>query len=94
MPSGRLTFILLFSFCLLAMTWPALSQNGSMNGQVVSKSNRETIPGANMILLGTSIGASTDLDGNYTINYIPAGQYTVIVSFISYKSDTIPNIKI
>jgi TonB-dependent receptor len=78
----------------LAISWPAHAQTGSMSGHITSKSNGETIPGANVLLLGTTIGASTDLDGNYTINYIPVGNYSVIVSFISYKTDTIPGIRI
>jgi hypothetical protein len=79
-------------FVLFSLT--AFTQNGSLNGRVTAALNGETIPGVNIYLAGTSIGTSSDLDGIFTIGYIPAGTYTVIASFISYKSDTVTGIKI
>jgi len=91
---GKFTRIALIPIFILLTSIPVFSQNGSMNGIVTSKATGETIPGVNIYLLGTTIGASSDLDGNYTVNYIPAGAYSVVASFISYKSDTINNVKI
>jgi outer membrane receptor protein involved in Fe transport len=87
-----MTKVLLFLAVLLPLS--LLSGNGSLSGIVTSKSNGETMPGVNVLILGTTIGASTDLDGRYLINYIPEGTYTLVASFISYNPDTIQNIKI
>jgi hypothetical protein len=91
---GKFTRTLLISVLISLAFTPAISQNGSLKGTIVSKTNHETIPGANVFLQGTTLGTSTDLDGNYAINYIPAGEYVVVGSFISYKPDTLYNIKI
>ncbi len=79
---------------LLLLHFSSTAQNGTLRGTVFSESNRETIPGANVFILGTTLGASSDLDGNFSINYIPAGTYTVVTSFISYKPDTLLSVKI
>jgi outer membrane receptor protein involved in Fe transport len=83
---------LLVIFLLLSIF--TFSQTGSLTGTITSLKTGETIPGVNVIINGTTIGASSDLDGNFSVNYIPVGTYNVIASFISYKSDTVSNVKI
>jgi hypothetical protein len=92
--TGKNPGIKILSLLFILVSFSGFSQSGSMNGNVKSKSTGETIPGVNIILQGTAIGASTDLDGKYSMNYIPEGTYTVIATFISFKSDTIVNIRI
>jgi outer membrane receptor protein involved in Fe transport len=89
---GKNPWIKILSLFFLFLVSSAFSQSGSMNGTITSKSTGETMPGVNILVLGTTLGASTDLDGKYSINYIPAGTYTIVASFISFKSDTLQNI--
>lgn len=42
------------------------------------------LPGVNVILEGTTKGAVTDFDGNYTISAVENGTYTVLATFIGY----------
>jgi outer membrane receptor protein involved in Fe transport len=91
---GKITRTALIPFYFALLTLPVISQNGSLNGIVTSKTTDETMPGVNIYILGTTIGTSSDLDGKFSINYIPAGTYTVVASFISFKSDTISYVKI
>ena len=44
------------------------------------------LPGANVVILGTGLGASTDLSGSYTVNNVPSGTYQFKVSMIGYES--------
>lgn len=53
---------------------------GMIAGQVFNKESGEPLGGVAILLEGTDIGSITDINGNYRINDIPAGQYTV--SFI------------
>ena len=46
----------------------------------------EGLPGVNIIFKGTYYGAATDINGNFRINSISAGNYTVEISFIGYKT--------
>ncbi|MFH0736877.1 MAG: TonB-dependent receptor [bacterium] len=72
-----------------------LAQNkGSFSGILTDESNNETLIGANVLIVGTSLGASTDLDGVFFVKGIPAGKYTVKFSFISYQTITVENVKI
>ena len=45
--------------------------------------------GANVIVKGTTNGSITDLDGNFTLNNVPANA-TLQISYIGYKSQEIP----
>jgi hypothetical protein len=70
------------------------SQQTGITGIVSDAKTRETIVGANVVLQGTTIGASTDLDGKYIISNVPAGTYNLVVSFISYKTLVIEKVKV
>ncbi|MBU1720617.1 MAG: TonB-dependent receptor, partial [Bacteroidetes bacterium] len=83
-------FVLLCALVLLAENLYA--QNGSISGEVIDKKSRETIIGANVILKGTTTGASTDLDGKFLISGLSPGKYSLEVSFISYKKLTITDV--
>ncbi len=50
--------------------------------------------GANIIILGTTLGASADIDGNYFILNIPPGEYQVKASMIGYSSFTIQKVRV
>jgi TonB-dependent starch-binding outer membrane protein SusC len=60
-------------------------QTGSIEGVVRDGSTRESLPGANVLIPGTQIGASTDVDGRYSIASVPAGTYTLEARFIGYR---------
>ncbi len=60
----------------------------SVRGRVVD-SNGEPLPGANVIVQGTTIGTVTDLEGNYSIT-IPNNSSQLTYSFIGFNSKTVP----
>ena len=60
------------------------TQKGKIVGQVVDKSTGAPLPGANVLLKGTSIGAATDINGEYVIFGVPPGHYTMQYKFIGY----------
>ncbi len=84
----KLYFILLLS----AITSLGMAQNGTLAGKVIDLKTKEGVIGANAVIEGTTVGAATDLDGNFTIPNIKPGTYTVIVSFITYKTQTISDV--
>lgn len=59
-------------------------QTGTVKGVVKDKSTGETLPGANVLVKGSLKGASTDFDGQYTLDGVPAGSNTIEVSFVGY----------
>ena len=64
----------------------SLAQSGSIRGAVVDNETDETVVGASVLLKGTSIGVTTDVDGKFKLEGIPAGSATITISFIGYTS--------
>lgn len=84
---------LLFMIVLgLLQTSLLAQQNGSITGKITDKSNNEELIGSNVLILGTNLGASSDIDGNFVIKGLAPGKYNVKISFISYTSLTVENV--
>lgn len=80
------SFLLLFiSFLPLLQSW-GQTTDGSITGRVFDAVTREPLPGANVLVLGTTLGAATDIDGNFTVRSVPPGTYRVQASVIGYSS--------
>ncbi len=62
----------------------AFAQNGSLTGVVTDSRTGEEIPGVNIYIPDLERGTSTNLDGRYTIENIPVGDYRVTFTFIGY----------
>ena len=71
---------------LLLLPSLAFAQNGSLSGMITDGESEDALPGASILLVEASLGAASSIDGSYTINDIPAGTYTIRVSFVGYKS--------
>lgn len=86
--SALVCFALSFSFNLKAQ------DAGTITGTVVDAESGETLIGVNVVLQGTTIGTSTNLDGQYTIKNIEPGSYTLEVSYISFQKQTITGVEV
>ena len=64
----------------------ALFGQGTISGSV-SDADGNALPGANVVVEGTTLGAAATLSGGYTIN-VPDGNYTVTASVVGYKSSS------
>ena len=80
-------FLLLLSISIF--TTIAYSQTGNIRGFVYDKNSAEPIMFCNVILQGTTIGASTDINGMYNISKVLAGDYTLMVTYIGYDTSTV-----
>ncbi len=59
---------------------------GDITGRVIDPKWRAPLPGANVIILDTKLGADTDRAGTYKISDVPPGTYVIKVAFIGYVS--------
>ena len=71
---------LLFSFDIAN----AMPGDGSIKGKVIDKKTKEPLPGVNVIIEHTTVGAATDKNGDYMIKNVPTGQLHVVASMIGY----------
>ena len=66
----------------------------TIRGTVKDPNSQLSIPGANVIVMDTSIisGTITDSDGVFKIHNIPVGRYDIRISFIGYETTVIPSV--
>lgn len=62
--------------------------DGNIRGQVIDAKTQETLPGANVYIQELQRGSTTNSEGEFEIIGVRAGQYTLQVSFVGYKSVT------
>ena len=83
----------LFFIILLCINSFVMAQTkGKISGIVKDSQTSEPLPGVNIYLEGTTLGAATDLDGAYYIINIPSGKYTLVASMLGYKEVKIKNV--
>jgi TonB-dependent receptor len=82
-----------FSFCLCIFFPTFIYAQGILRGSVVDSVSGDALVGAHVFLVGTALGAASDLDGSYQISSIPVGEYSAKISYIGYR-DRVYKIKI
>lgn len=66
----------------------AFAQSGKIAGTVTDAETNQPLPGVNVVVVGTDLGAATDAKGNYTILNVPPGTYQVRAQMIGYAATT------
>lgn len=84
-------FSTLLGLILTSVTF-AGAQTGVIKGVVVDQATKERLPIANVQLVGTLLGASSDENGAFTIPNIPVGTYQVRASLVGYEPVTLSDI--
>lgn len=67
---------------------------GKIAGKVVLAKTNEPLAGVNVVIVGTMMGAATDVQGDYFITNVPAGTFTVRASMIGYKNVVVTNVRV
>ena len=68
------------------------SQNSSIKGKVIDEKTGETLPGAVVLIKGTTIGGNSDLDGLFSIGNVVPGTYSLECRLISYNTKILTNV--
>jgi len=88
-------FLLRLSIITIVLITPFLMfAQISIQGHVIDKKTNEPLTGATIIIEGTTKGAAADIDGNYKFIDLTPGNYTLVISYVSYSSQKIPNIAV
>lgn len=86
--------VLLVAGALVLMAAGARAQSGALTGKVFDEHTGEELVGANVLILGTTHGTTTDIDGKYVVRNIPPGTHTVRISFVGYTAKTVTGVQI
>jgi hypothetical protein len=70
----------------------AFGQTGSLRGTVIDRESRRPLPGVNVLVLGTSLGAAADTAGDYLIPDVPVGTYRLEFRCVGYGKRTVPDV--
>ena len=85
-------------FCLLALSflWSTVfaGTTGKLAGRLTSQETGEPLIGVNVMIMGTTLGAATDLDGNFYVLQIPPGNYSVRFTMIGYQALVVNDVRI
>ena len=85
--------VLILTF-ILALPLLAFAQKGTIKGRVFNAKSNEPIEFANILVQGTTIGSTSDLDGNYIFTGITPGFYRLVVSFVGFETAVSPEIQV
>lgn len=78
--------LMLLLACLFISIGMAMAQTSTVQGVVTSAEDGEPIIGASVLVVGTSLGQVTDVDGKFTISNVPTSAKTLRVSYIGMQS--------
>jgi len=85
----KIKLILLSSFFVISAGIMDAQPAGKISGNVKDAANLSPLGNVNIIVVGTSRGAVTDNDGNYKIEGITEGSYTIQASMTGYKTERV-----
>ena len=81
----RKALLLVVALFTMTLSYEVSAQQRVVTGKVISDEDGLGLPGATVLAKGTTVGTTTDLDGNYSIN-VPAGSNVLIFSFVGLKA--------
>ncbi len=81
--------LLLLGMALFISAQVLAAGTGTIRGRVTDKDTKDALPGANVVIKTTSLGAAASLDGSYVIYNVPVGQKNLQVTFVGYTPITI-----
>ncbi len=85
----RISFILsMIILIVISIGSTVQAANTNVEGYVKDAQTGDPLPSANVILVGTSMGAASTESGKYVITNVPPGKYKIRATYIGYKAET------
>lgn len=90
-PAFRLAAILVAIF-VASTAWAGTT--GKIAGKILDKDTSEPLPGVSVLIQGTTIGAATNIQGEFFIINVPPGTYNLKASLVGYGPVEVQNVKV
>jgi len=93
----RNILLLGFFFLFGLISLDAIAQRagtGNISGVITEAGINESLPTVSVRIIGSNLGAATDLDGRFTIRNVRPGEYTIEISFLGFKRVQITGVKV
>ena len=79
----------IITIILLMSSYTLYGQKASITGSVVDSLTKDALIGANVYIVGTSLGSATNNEGSFILKNINTGSYKIKISYIGYESKEI-----
>ncbi len=86
--------IILSVFLMLVMASLVLAQTGKISGIATDKQTKEPLVGASIVVVASTMGSATGIDGRYTILNVPPGSYDVKATYVGYQDVTVKGVQV
>ena len=90
LPKKLVYFLTITIAFLLTAINSTSAQTGTIKGFVYEKNSGEPVIFTKVIIAKTKYGATTDVDGYFTITRLPSGDYTLKITYMGYDTLTVP----
>ncbi len=80
--------LLYFLFLITGLLSTTVLQSQTLKGVLKDRMSGETLPGANVVVEGATIGTITDMDGAYSLDLSP-GTYKIVFSYVGFATEVI-----
>jgi hypothetical protein len=85
---------ILSTLTLILCVSVVLAQNGVIKGKVFNPISNEAVPFANVVIQGTTLGTSTDIDGKYEISGLEPKLYNLEVTSLGFEKAVVYEIQV
>ncbi len=84
----RVTIVISLAFLFFSVGGAAAlaAANRNISGSVRDAQTGEVLPGANILIVGTSLGGASDIKGQFLVQDVPPGSYTLRASYLGYTT--------
>ncbi len=90
---NKMTKKILVFFSFLLIVFSAIADEGYVRGKVIDDETGETLIGVTVAVVGTTMGTTTDFDGNYSLE-LEQGTYDIRISCVSYQAQTFEEVDV
>lgn len=89
--NSKNSFVITLALCLVSLLSVAQT-TGGFKGKIIEQSTKQPILGVSVVIDNTNLGAATDFEGEFEINNIPVGSYSVTISYVGFQTKNISEI--
>lgn len=86
--------VIILTIFLLSCSTAFAGITGKIAGTIVDSESKQPLPGVNVIIEGTTMGAATDINGYYVILNVPVGTYRLKASMMGYSVLIVENVRV
>ncbi len=82
----KLSYRCILLLIFLCTCFTVAAEDIDVKGHIKDRTTQEPLAGASIVVEGSSTGCVSDAEGNFSLTFLPAGNYTLKISYVGYKT--------